>query len=173
MRQWSILLCATVALGCNHAGNTADDEPQKQGSTTVMHDHHAPAATTSTSSQPPKPLTARTSAANSNPCLLQHGREVPENRLRIIGTEPFWSAVVEGRCITYSTPETQSGVRIWTAFSGSWNEGRWTGSLGKKRFLLVTKPDRLCSDGMSDRRYPLAVTLTIGREKRRGCAAPE
>jgi len=27
-----------------------------------------------------------------------------------------------------------------------------------------------CSDGMSDRRYPLAAELTVGGEERRGCA---
>ena len=30
-----------------------------------------------------------------------------------------------------------------------------------------------CSDGMSDRRYPFAATVTFGRETLRGCAIPE
>jgi uncharacterized membrane protein len=106
-------------------------------------------------------------------CRMQGGKEIPANRLKALGTEPFWSAVIDGRCVTYSTPENQAGTRLWTAFTGSRDAGQWAGFLGRDRFLLVTRPDPDCSDGMSDRTYPIAVTLTIGTEERRGCAAPE
>lgn len=105
-------------------------------------------------------------------CQLQDGKEIAANRLRATGTEPFWSATIDGRCVTYSTPENQEGARVWTKFTGSRDAGQWSGSLGKDRFVLVTRPDATCSDGMSDRNYPIAVTLTIGSDERRGCAAP-
>lgn len=105
-------------------------------------------------------------------CRTQGGKPVPANRLKALGTEPFWSATIDGRCVTYSTPEDQEGTRIWTAFTGSRETGQWRGFLGKDRFVLETRPDPDCSDGMSDRTYPIAVTLTIGTEERRGCAAP-
>ena len=41
-----------------------------------------------------------------------------------------------------------------------------------KPFVLTTRAAPGCSDGMSDRSYPLAVTLTVAGEKRTGCAAP-
>lgn len=107
------------------------------------------------------------------PCRTQGGREIAANRLKATGTEPFWSAVTDGRCVTYITPENLKGIRIWTTFTGSRDSGQWSGFLGKDRFVLLTRPDPDCSDGMSDRTYPIAVTLTIGSEERRGCAAPE
>ena len=119
-------------------------------------------------------------APDVHPCRMQDGQQVAAVRLKAIGTEPFWSAAIDGRCVTYSTPENQVGTRIWTHFVGDQNAGLWEGNLGGQRFVLETRRDSNCSDGMSDRTYPLAVTLTIGRvssrggqEERRGCAAPE
>ena len=108
-----------------------------------------------------------------SPCRLQDGKEIGPNRLKAVGTEPFWSADVDGRCVTYSTPENQKGIRIWTKFTGTRETGEWSGSLGKDRFILATRPEAGCSDGMSDRTYPIAVTLKIGGDERRGCAGPE
>lgn len=105
-------------------------------------------------------------------CLVQNGARIAANRLKAIGTEPFWGARVEGRCVTYSTPEDQDGTRVWTQFEGSAERGTWTGFLGEQRFVMRTRPQPGCSDGMSDRRYPIAVTLTVSGEERRGCAEP-
>ena len=97
---------------------------------------------------------------------------MPANRLRAVGTEPFWGARIDGRCVTYSHPEDQSGTRVWTRFSGTSSNGAWTGALGGKPFVLRTRRQADCSDGMSDNRYPIAVTLTVGGEQRSGCAVP-
>jgi uncharacterized membrane protein len=105
-------------------------------------------------------------------CLTQDGNPVPANRVRALGTEPFWGAKIEGRCVTYSHPEDQAGTRVWTKFGGTTSSGSWTGSLGGHPFVLRTRPEAGCSDGMSDRRYPIAVNLTVGGEQRRGCAEP-
>lgn len=108
-----------------------------------------------------------------SPCRMQDGKEIEPNRLKAVGTEPFWSADVDGRCVTYSTPENQHGIRIWTKFRGTRETGQWSGSLGKDRFILATRPEAECSDGMSDRAYPIAVTLKVGGDERRGCATLE
>jgi uncharacterized membrane protein len=105
-------------------------------------------------------------------CLTQDGKAVPASRIRAVGTEPFWGARIEGRCVTYSHPEDQTGTRVWTKFSGTTSNGRWTGSLDGQPFVLRTRPQPNCSDGMSDNRYPIAVTLTVGGEQRTGCAEP-
>ena len=110
--------------------------------------------------------------AAESPCLIQGGQPVPENRIRAVGTEPFWAASVEGRCVTYMTPENQSGVRIWTRFEGASENGRWTGALDGKPFVMATRSEPRCSDGMSDEVYPLAVTLEVRGERRTGCAKP-
>lgn len=105
-------------------------------------------------------------------CRKQGDKEIAADPIKAVGTEPFWAAVTEGRCVTYSTPENQQGTRIWTTFTGTREAGQWKGFLGKNRFVLITRPEPGCTDGMSDRRFPIAVTLTIGSEERRGCASP-
>ncbi|MGI8706062.1 MAG: hypothetical protein ACR2JJ_09775 [Sphingomicrobium sp.] len=116
--------------------------------------------------------TGEAGAGDVSACLIQDGNRIPENRLHAVGTEPFWAANVEGRCVTYSHPEDQDGTRVWTKFSGTAQNGTWTGALGNQPFVMATEPQPGCSDGMSDKRYPVAVTLTVRGEQRRGCAEP-
>jgi uncharacterized membrane protein len=121
-------------------------------------------APSATSAPSPKPT-------NVSACLIQGDNRLSNPPLRAIGTEPFWGARIEGRCVTYSHPENQNGTRVWTRYTAGQNGGgTWTGSLGGKPFVLTARPQAGCSDGMSDNRYPLAVDLTVGGEQRRGCA---
>ena len=120
----------------------------------------------------PAPADPPSSPARGSPCLVQDGKAVPANAIRGVGTEPFWGVRVQGRCVTYSHPDDQAGTRVWTKFSGSKTNGTWSGSLGGKPFVMRTRPQAGCSDGMSDRRYPIAVSLTVGGEQRSGCAEP-
>ena len=112
-------------------------------------------------------------ASNIGACLIQDGKRLSVTPLRAVGTEPFWGARIEGRCVTYSHPEDLQGTRIWTRYSAKSGGGTWTGALGGRRFVLTSRPQPGCSDGMSDQSYPLAVELTVGGEQRRGCAEPQ
>lgn len=117
--------------------------------------------------------TTETAGPGASACLRGRGGEpVPANAIKAIGTEPFWAATVEGRCVTYSHPEDQSGTRVWTRFSGTASNGTWTGSLNGQPFVMKTIAKPGCSDGMSDAIYPIAVSLTVGGEQRSGCARP-
>jgi uncharacterized membrane protein len=111
-------------------------------------------------------------AAAASPCLVQDGKPVTVAALRAVGTEPFWGAHIQGRCVTYSHPEDQKGIRIWTRFIPGPGGGTWSGSLGGRRIELRVRPRAGCSDGMSDRRYPLAAELLVGGERRTGCVEP-
>jgi uncharacterized membrane protein len=113
------------------------------------------------------------SEAKVSACLIQDGEELRITPVKAIGTEPFWGARVEGRCVTYSTPEDQSGTRIWTRFNPGPDGGVWVGTFQGKPFELITRLRPNCSDGMSDHIYPQEALLTVGGEERRGCAAPE
>ena len=108
----------------------------------------------------------------TSPCLVQDGELLRMTPLKAIGTEPFWGARIEGRCVTYSTPEDQKGTRLWTRFNTGPQGGIWIGTLGGKPFVLRTRPVVNCSDGMSDNHYQIAVDLTVNGEERRGCAQP-
>lgn len=108
-----------------------------------------------------------------SPCLIQGDDRLRVAPIRALGTEPFWGARVEGRCVTYSTPENQQGVRVWTRYSGGANgRGTWVGQLDGKIFEMRVRPEPGCSDGMSDKRYPMAVDLIVNGEQRHGCAEP-
>jgi uncharacterized membrane protein len=116
--------------------------------------------------------TASKPTSATSPCLVQDGELLRMSPLKAVGTEPFWGARVEGRCVTYSHPDNQKGTRLWTRFTPGPDGGIWVGALGGKRFELRTRTAPGCSDGMSDNRYPIAVTLTVNGEQRKGCAAP-
>lgn len=119
------------------------------------------------------PVPAQGNAAGAGPCFMQGSERIRVASLRAIGTEPFWGARVEGRCVTYSHPENQTGTRIWTRYApGPGGAGTWSGALGGRNFQLSIRPAPGCSDGMSDRVHPMAAELLVGGERRRGCAAP-
>ena len=129
----------------------------------------APSAAIPSATAPPaeQPQTRATVSA----CRVQDARVIPANALRAVGTEPFWGARVEGRCVTYSHPEDPTGTRVWTTFAGTASDGTWTGALRGTPFVMRTRL-KPCADGMSDARYPVTVSLTVGGEQRNGCAAP-
>ena len=170
MRKAMMLLATALLLpACAREG----DEVANAGSTNEPPVQVKPPLPT-----PPKPdqpreaPKAQPQPKTASACLTQDNKPVPPNRLRAIGTEPFWGARVEGRCVTYSHPEDQQGTRVWTRFSGTASNGSWSGSLNGSPFVMRTRPQADCSDGMSDNRYPIAVTLTVGGEERLGCAVP-
>lgn len=120
-------------------------------------------------SQPSPPPAGKVSA-----CLIQDGQRLTNPPVRAIGTEPFWGAQVEGRCVTYSHPDDQSGTRVWTRFKPEpKGGGTWTGSLEGRPFELIVQSQADCSDGMSDRMYPYAAQLAVSGERRKGCALPK
>jgi uncharacterized membrane protein len=120
-------------------------------------------------STPAAPVDDR--AASVSPCLIQDNKALDVRPLRAVGTEPFWAARIEGRCVTYSHPEDQDGTRVWTRYApGANGAGTWSGTLGSRPFKLVARPQAGCSDGMSDKRYPMAVELQVNGERRQGCA---
>jgi len=122
---------------------------------------------------PTENKSAEVDAAAANPCLMQGDVRITAGPLGAVGTEPFWAARVEGRCVTYSTPDDQQGVRVWTRYEEGPNGTRsWTGQLDGKPFAMVSRPEPGCSDGMSDKRYPLAVELSVDGEHRKGCGRP-
>ncbi len=109
--------------------------------------------------------------AKVHPCLTQDGEAVT-HKLKAIGTEPFWAAEVEGRCVTYKTPEDQRGTRIWTHVDTGPQGPVWNGTLRGEQFQLIVKPAPPpgCFDGMSDKTYPMDAILRVDGETRNGCA---
>ena len=92
--------------------------------------------------------------------------------LRFTGTEPFWGGEVEGKTLTYTTPEDQDGTVIAVERFAGRGGISFSGLLEGADFEMMVTPLE-CSDGMSDRTYPFTVTLEIGADKRNGCAWSE
>jgi uncharacterized membrane protein len=97
------------------------------------------------------------------------GPVVPQ-RLRAVGTEPFWAAIIDGATLTYMTPDDQRGARIEVRREDAAGAAAFTGVLAGRPLRLRVYPAQ-CSDGMSDRVYRYAAELDLGWERRRGCAS--
>lgn len=168
-----IIACSLLATcgGPRSDNSTAGAEPQKTVAAGDAGDRSDQAE--------PQPVSQGASESDevqaeaASPCLMQGRERLQVAAIRAVGTEPFWAARVEGRCITYSHPENQQGMRVWTRYTaGPDGLAVWTGQLDGKKFEMRVRPEAGCSDGMSDNRYPLAVELLVDGEQRRGCAGP-
>lgn len=91
--------------------------------------------------------------------------------LRVLGTEPFWAVEIKPDGLTYSGVDRpgQTAANPGPALQGTvavWNTATSAGTP-----LVVTLMATDCSDGMSDRIYPLTAKVEIGEESLTGCAA--
>ena len=171
MNHRTLLLAAVLLGAC--AQTEAPDEPLagERGAGTVQQPTNtaAPAAP----SLPTPPIAPEAPNPNSaGACQMQDGEELKVQAVKALGTEPFWGARTEGRCVTYSTPEDQKGTRIWTHVDTGPQGPVWNGTLRGRQFQLYVKTSTGCSDGMSDKTYPLEAILRVDGETRRGCAEP-
>lgn len=88
--------------------------------------------------------------------------------INMTGTEPFWNVEVVGNSITYSTPEQIDGITgVVERFAGRGGYSL-SGTL-EGRILDATITPAECSDGMSDRQFPFAVTIMLGSDVLEGC----
>jgi hypothetical protein len=78
-------------------------------------------------------------------------------------------ADIDGTVLTYSTPDFPAGAKITVARRAGPDFVEFAGTLDGKPLTLRIAAGP-CSDGMSDRVYPYAVTREIGPDIERGCA---
>lgn len=91
--------------------------------------------------------------------------------LRALGTEPFWGVDLTGTELVYSgvdRPEQRApqGRPVMQGTMATWEATTSTGTP-----VTVTLTATECSDGMSDRTYPLTALVKVGEESLTGCAA--
>ena len=111
-------------------------------------------------------------------CATQVGEPSPslggvnlDQPLRALGTEPFWAVELRPDVLIYSgvdRPEQRASQPRRTV---SADEAVYRGTTESGASLTVTLTPAACSDGMSDRVYPLTAEVEIGRERLSGCAA--
>lgn len=91
--------------------------------------------------------------------------------VRALGTEPFWGVELTGSEMVYSgvdrpeqrAPQPKAQIQGTTATF----ESKTSAGTPISVMLAATE----CSDGMSDRTYPLSAIVRIGDETLTGCAA--
>lgn len=100
--------------------------------------------------------------------LSPTGDRFPQ-RLAALGTEPFWNLAIEGdrlRYISADEPESRVGQVSRREEGGVLVlEGRLAG----RPVRAAVRRER-CSDGMSDRTYPLAIEIVLDGRRLAGCA---
>ena len=91
--------------------------------------------------------------------------------LRALGTEPFWGVEITPQSISYTAvdhpgltatnpgPTVQGTTAVYAA----------AGADGTALVLTLIATE--CSDGMSDRVYPLTARVEVGSQTLNGCAA--
>ncbi len=92
-------------------------------------------------------------------------------QVSLTGTEPFWGVRMDGAELIYSgvdRPE-QRAPRPEPVLMGT--VATWTTETAQGAPLTVTLMETECSDGMSDRTYPLTARVEIAGEVLNGCAA--
>lgn len=163
---WVLAFCLT---GCGDHGDpapTASDSSAAAPNGAVSPEAAGSAENAASTATVVLPIEAAPSPAAKTPAAAL---SVPI-RLRALGTEPFWNARIDGKMLTYTTPEDQEGRRAFLVRRDHADGADFSGKLGGAAFhLAMTR--RPCSDGMSDRTYPFAVVLTLGSARREGCAS--
>ena len=132
MRGIGLIVAGSLVAACGGPGTDASSNSEAESLEVAA--QNQPVINGELEAQP-APVAANTGdnvqADSVSPCLMQGTDRLRVVPLRAVGTEPFWGARVEGRCVTYSNPENQQGVRIWTRYSSEGNgRGTWVGQLG-------------------------------------------
>ncbi|HEV7227708.1 hypothetical protein [Brevundimonas sp.] len=91
--------------------------------------------------------------------------------IRALGTEPFWGVDIGPEGIAYEGVDRPREVAPRGEVELMGTMAVFTGTTDKGRAITVTLIDTDCSDGMSDRLYPLTARVEIGEDTLQGCAA--
>lgn len=91
--------------------------------------------------------------------------------VRALGTEPFWSVEISQDALIYTRVDqpTQRAPNRGATVQGTVATYVTTTDLNEALNVVLIATE--CSDGMSDRVYPLTVKVEIGDDELTGCAA--
>jgi len=91
--------------------------------------------------------------------------------VRALGTEPFWSVELTGTQMVYTAPEPPEHRAPQPRAVVQGTTAAFEGRTADGTTLSVTLVATECSDGMSDRTYPLTAMVKVGETSLNGCAA--
>lgn len=110
------------------------------------------------------------STAGAEPLVL--GGVDLSQPLRAVGTEPFWGVSIDPEAVGYSGVDQAEmrGANGGPVVQGT--TATWSVQPAQGEPFTVTLMATECSDGMSDRLYPLTALVEMGETRLNGCAAP-
>lgn len=91
--------------------------------------------------------------------------------VNLLGTEPFWAVEIRPDGLRLMGPDREDvrapnpGPRVHGTVAV------WEARTDQGATLEITLTETACSDGMSDRTYPLTARVRLGEEVLTGCAA--
>ncbi len=89
-----------------------------------------------------------------------------------LGTEPFWSlAITEGTKFKLSRPDQPDLLAEAPGSAMSPGGATWVAKGAKGEQVTVMLKSGQCSDGMSDRTYPMTAEVVLDGLTLKGCAA--
>ena len=91
--------------------------------------------------------------------------------VRALGTEPFWSLELNGTDMIYTSPEPGELRAPQPAAVVQGTVAMFEAATADGQPMNVTLTATECSDGMSDRTYPLTALVEMGERTLTGCAA--
>jgi uncharacterized membrane protein len=91
--------------------------------------------------------------------------------VRALGTEPFWSVELTGTELVYTTPDSPEQRAPQPNPVAQGTTATYEAETADGTDLRVTLIATECSDGMSDRTYPLTAMVKVGDLDLTGCAA--
>lgn len=91
--------------------------------------------------------------------------------LSVLGTEPFWNIRITDGEMALSRPDGGRPVAWHQGVTLSGGKAVMAGRDGQGRQVEITLTPEDCSDGMSDRTYPLTARVQWGDWQLSGCAA--
>jgi uncharacterized membrane protein len=90
--------------------------------------------------------------------------------VRVLGTEPFWGVDITPSGLTYSGVDRPEQIAPNPGPTVQGTTATWETTLTDGTSLAVMLIATECSDGMSDRVYPLTARVEVGDEGLNGCA---
>jgi uncharacterized membrane protein len=102
--------------------------------------------------------------APGNPTHILGGVDLDKS-ITLVGTEPFWNILLGDGRLVFSSPDSHLGRTVSAPFILNKDGAEWHDD----NLDIYLTPVR-CSDGMSDRGYPLKAVVHIGETVLKGCA---
>ena len=90
--------------------------------------------------------------------------------IAVRGNEPFWAVDITAAQLKYYGPDRPEQLANNPGPVVQGTTAVFTAMTDQNNALVVTLIDTDCSDGMSDRLYPLTAQVQIGTETLSGCA---